>query len=275
MKKIQRYLERLYSDVLHQDLDAMTLVIGDEGSGKSTFMLGALWLYEQIREESPTVDSVLSRTVYDDRDAYRMKLLHSNQFDPIAAMDAAHIFYRKQTMHGDQIKAEKANLDIRTFNYFVLLGYQDWDDITDQLQRRRARHAFRIPRRGVVWGYNRDSIDEKYDTGEWPEPDLKDTFPDLSGTDLWKEFDRRDEERKRDRLESDDSPDPKDIHRQEQIKTALRAVKPWDDSRGMTQTEAAKLIDYSRAWVSQRIQEWQDGHHRDLLDEEELVTAEP
>jgi hypothetical protein len=60
--------------------------------------------------------------------------------------------------------------------------------------------------------------------------------------------------------------DPETAERQQQIKTVLRAVKPWDENRGMSQVDAAGLVDYSRGWVQNRIKEWEQGEHRDLLE---------
>lgn len=273
MKKIYEFLRQIDDSIIQRDSDAIVLVVGDEGSGKSTFMLQSLWLWQQIQNNEPTVDSVLARVVHDDRAEFRRQLYESDKGDGHIAMDAAHILFAKEAMHGEQIETEKRLLDIRILGYFIQLGYQDWEHVTDHLQRRRANWAFQIPRRGVVWGYSRDSVDVKYTTGEWPEPDLRDTFPDLEGTELWNEFKSRDEERKRERLKIDESADPQDARREEQIKTALRAVKPWDEERGMTQREAAKLIDYSRRWVGERAQEWSEGYHRDLISEEDLLEA--
>lgn len=273
MKKIQEFLSRIYSNIIQQDSDAIVVVVGDEGAGKSTLMLENVWLWQQIKGQQPTVDSVLDRVVHDDREEFRMQLFESNKGDAQVAMDAAHILFSKEAMHGEQIETEKSLLDIRILGYFIQLGYQDWEHVTDHLQRRRAKWVLRVPRRGAVWGYGRDSIDELYNTGDWPEPDLRDTFPNLEGAELWDEFKRRDEERKRERLRVDENPDPKDARKEEQIKTVLRAVKPWDENSGMTQKDAAKLIDYSRPWVSDRIQEFREGHHRELLDEDELVTS--
>jgi hypothetical protein len=41
----------------------------------------------------------------------------------------------------------------------------------------------------------------------------------------------------------------------------------------MTYREAAKLVDFSRGWVSDRVQDWKDGELDDLLDDEEVLTA--
>jgi hypothetical protein len=273
MKKVERWLEEVYMKGIERDNDAIALVIGNEGVGKSTFMLAVEWLWQQVRNEQPTVEYVLDQMAHDNRSEFRKLLLNSDRGDAIVANDAAHILHRKETMHGDQIDIEKALLDIRTFNYFILLGYQDWADVTDQLQRRRASFAFRIPRRGVVHGYSRSSLDEVYDTGNWPSPDLKSHFPNFEGTEVWEKFKEEDEERKKERLRVDDSPDADDVHRQEQIKVVLRAVKPWNPDLGMKQKDAAKLCDYSETWVSNRLGEWEDGYHRELIPDDELEAG--
>jgi hypothetical protein len=63
-----------------------------------------------------------------------------------------------------------------------------------------------------------------------------------------------------------------DIRDEEQIKTALRAVRPWSDDDGMTLRDAAKLTDYSYSWVRDRVEEWTDGAHRDLVADGEVLS---
>jgi len=53
--------------------------------------------------------------------------------------------------------------------------------------------------------------------------------------------------------------------RDQQLKTALRAVKPWSDDDGLSYRDAAELIDYSYSWVRERVSEWDRGEHRDLV----------
>ena len=67
--------------------------------------------------------------------------------------------------------------------------------------------------------------------------------------------------------DDDNEPDPEEIKYNQQVKTALRAVKPWSDERGISQRDAAELIEYSRGWVSDRVQEWKKGKHRELVEE--------
>lgn len=67
----------------------------------------------------------------------------------------------------------------------------------------------------------------------------------------------------------DDQQDPEEAAemaaREQAIQTALRAVKPWDDN-GMSYQKAAQLVDYSSSWVGNRIEEYREGYHRDLVD---------
>jgi len=72
-------------------------------------------------------------------------------------------------------------------------------------------------------------------------------------------------------------PDPADIARDEAIKTAIRAAKPWDDDEGMSaraiSNDGESIVDYSRTWVSDRLREWREGDHRHLIDAPEGKTA--
>lgn len=61
--------------------------------------------------------------------------------------------------------------------------------------------------------------------------------------------------------------DPEEIRKDAQIETAIRACKPWDDDAGMKYREVANddLVDYGKSWVGDRVREWRDGDHRDLV----------
>lgn len=281
LEKIRRYLEAIYQRKISQNYDRVVLVIGDEGAGKSTLMLQCAWFWEEIRGNEPTPKSVLDSVVWGNREGFKEKLLNADSGDVITVQDAAHVLFRKEAMHGEQIEIEKALLDIRIENYLILLGFQDWGDVPDGLQRRRAKNVLRVPSRGRILGYSRSSLDEKYSNSDddwWPDPDFEDRFPSLEGTDLWGEFERQDAQEKRERLGDSHEKDVEDVQKEEQIKIALRAVKPWVDERGMTQSEAATLTDYSQAWVSDKVQNWRRGAYRDLVgenDDANRVTAGP
>lgn len=217
MKRVQRFIELLVDRQIRNDWDAIIPIVGNEGVGKSTFTLEFMGRYQRYRDADASPDAILNKIVFDDSETFRQRLKSADRGDPIAAMDAAHILHKKETMRPDQIKTEKSLLDIRIENYVILLGYQDWDDIPTVLQKRRAEYCFRITSRGVVSGYNRRSMDEKFEEGEWPTADLRDRFPNLEGTDIWERFQQLDAEHKRQRLsdedetEGDEGPTPQNV----------------------------------------------------------------
>lgn len=273
LKRTRRWLEAVHARVIQQNDDRVVVVIGDEGAGKSTFMVTLARFWQQIRGGDTSVDGVLSQIVWGGRDAFNKALKSWDEGSMIAVQDAPHVLFSREAMHGDQIEVEKNLLDVRVRNFLIVLGFQDFDDMPSGLKQRRAKNAFVIPTRGSVHGYNRESIDRRYKDGEWPQPDFEDRFPALDGTDLWEQFQERDTQAKLDRLEqSDADQSPEEAAREQAIKTALKAIKPWKPKQsGMTQAEAAELVDYSRSWVADRKKEWEQGYHRDLFEDDPTV----
>lgn len=246
MQRIELFLKHLYETKISRNFDRIVPVIGDEGVGKSTFILEAIGRYQQIRGGDPSAERVLDAVVLDSREAFEQRLLDASEGDPIAAMDAAHILYKKEAMDPDQIETEKRLLDIRLSNFLIFLGYQDWRDIPDQLQRRRAKNAFYIPKRGVVYGYNRETLDEKYDGARdsgWPDPDLRDTFPSLDGTEVWERFQELDAARKEQRLRAGHEGDDEEAE-----------LTPQDVAHEIRQNDPAEYVEFNdyngQAYVS-------------------------
>lgn len=261
----RRYLESIDEKVISRNDDRVVVVLGDEGVGKSTFMLQLARLWKEIRDDKTDPESVLEGMVWGDRDAFTDALRERPEGSIICVQDAPHVLFRREAMHGEQIAIEKNLLDIRIKNFLIVLGFQDFDDVPTSLVRRRAENVLHIPRRGVVRGFNRESIEERRDSGQWPDPDFEDRFPDLEATELWARFQERDREAKLERLDNVDEPDPEDVERNQKIKTVLRAIYKND----MTQKEAGDLVGRSQRWVSERKQELENGEHTHLFDEEE------
>lgn len=211
--RVRRFAELLYEEKISDEWDAVIPVIGDEGVGKSTFILGFVWNWKQIRGREPTVENVLGTIVWDDRQEFQTALVDYPQQGVIPVMDASRVLFSKEAMDREQVEVEKDLLDMRIGERVLLLGYQAWDDMPPILRRRRAKYAFRIPTRGTVRGYNRSSLDQVYNSSDnsWPEADLTDRFPSLEGTDLWEEFQRRDEQHKRERMLPDDDDGDGDV----------------------------------------------------------------
>lgn len=60
--------------------------------------------------------------------------------------------------------------------------------------------------------------------------------------------------------------EPEEIKRREAIRYAVRLYEPWNDENDLTYGDVAGVIeDYQKSWVGNRINEWRDGEHRDLV----------
>lgn len=271
---LHHYLDLLYHEGVRDEWDRVVLVIGDEGVGKSTLMMAMNVLYRHIKQEPVSADSILEQVVWGGRREFKEMLTDADRESMITVQDAARVFHNLETQTSEQRDLQKDMLDIRTRGYVLVLGFQDFDDVPRFLAKRRAKNALVVPRRGYVKGYGRDAIDAKLEHDEWPEPEFRAHFPSLEGTELWEEFQRRDEEQKLERIQATEEPDAEDVYWREQAKTSLRAVQPWVEENGMSYRQAAKLIDYSSSWIGDRIDEWEDGHHRDLLKDEELEAIQ-
>lgn len=62
----------------------------------------------------------------------------------------------------------------------------------------------------------------------------------------------------------DDAPDPKQIRRNERIRSFLLDCKPWSDGEGISQKDAAEKAGYSSSWSTDRVKEWKRGEWNDL-----------
>lgn len=199
MEKVEAFVEQLYEKRLTQEFDAVIPIVADESMGKSTFILQIMVLWRRVTDREVDADELLDQLVYN-KDDYKDAMVNQPPRTVVAAPDAARLMHKKESMDTEQIELQKDLLDARSLEKIHLLGYQDWGDVPSFMQRRRAHFVFRIPSRGHLWGYNRASLDEKWDTGDWPDPDMTCQFPSLEGTDLWRQYKREDRERKRERI---------------------------------------------------------------------------
>jgi len=210
MKKVHRWLEKAYQRRNTQELDTVVLVVGNEGTGKSTFMTECKVFWKQITGQVESTEDIdpdpfLDEVVWGERDEFRDALENRPPRTAIPVMDAAHALYRRDATQPEEIAAEKDLLDVRFKEHLILLGFQDFGDVPKILAERRAHFAFHLPfdqgaKKGLLRGYGREALDERWESGDWPQADLRDHFPSLEGTDLWTEYKRRDRERKQQRM---------------------------------------------------------------------------
>lgn len=211
MQTIIKWLEKT-SEHLDDDFDSLVPVIGDEGMGKSTLIMEIGWLWHEVdgTPQEQTVENTMSQIAWD-LPQFKEYIGGKPRKSCITVHDAARVLSRKKAMHGDQIEVEEDLLDMRFGNYLVLLGYQEFDLLPTMLATRRAKNLLYIPERGIVHGHNEANIRKRYETGKWPDPVMRDTYPSLEGTDLWNAFKAEDSRRKQERIQPDDDDDEEDL----------------------------------------------------------------
>ncbi|MFC7059842.1 ATP-binding protein [Halovenus salina] len=66
--------------------------------------------------------------------------------------------------------------------------------------------------------------------------------------------------------ESAETSDPEEVRRSEAIRYAIRLYEPWNDENDTTYTDVAKVVEgYQKSWVGDRVKEWREGEHRELV----------
>ncbi|MGZ0745737.1 hypothetical protein [Haloparvum sp. AD34] len=217
MEKLRRYYQKVYDYRITCEYDHVLPIIGDEGDGKSTLMLESMIFWQDIRGIERDPERILDRLIYD-RNQLKNAMADSENRSVIPVPDAARVLHKKEAMTNEQLELEKDFFDVRTNEYLILLGYQDWESMPTFLQRRRAKNAIYIPQRGLIRGYNRESLDERLKRDSWPRADLTDTFPSLEGTDIWEQYQEMDKQKKDERMaardeeeEQEEDPGPQEV----------------------------------------------------------------
>jgi hypothetical protein len=90
--------------------------------------------------------------------------------------------------------------------------------------------------------------------------DTRETYPEheASSFSIDMEYDQ-------DADQEDDGPDAEEAARRAYIETAIQLCEPWDDDSGLSYPKAAEKVPYSSSWVGDRVREWNNGQHRDLV----------
>ncbi len=66
--------------------------------------------------------------------------------------------------------------------------------------------------------------------------------------------------------DTEDGPSPDEIRRRERVRSYLLDSKPWSDSEGISQKDAAAKAGYGTSWATDRKKEWERGEWNDLED---------
>lgn len=69
-----------------------------------------------------------------------------------------------------------------------------------------------------------------------------------------------------DDVEDEETLEPDEVRRREAIRYAIRIYEPWNEDNDTTYKDAASVVEgYKKSWVGDRVKEWREGEHRDLV----------
>lgn len=266
MRRLKKIIENLYLKASEEDYDALIPVTGDEGTGKSTLMLQIMAYWRDLADKNngsreDNVNQVLDKICWT-RDKTINALSNYEKESVILVPDASRILHKKEAMKSKNISIEKSLFDVRLKNFLILLGYQSWNIIPTDLQNRRAKLLIHLPNRGQIWIQGRKAIDTKIDKGHWPKPKITDKFRSLEGTELWREYSKKDEAMKMENIQNQSKKKTKEEKKEEKQELKKRH-KQWKQQRntlieklyekGLTQQEIAQELDISNRNVSRII----------------------
>jgi hypothetical protein len=185
-----------------------------------------------------------------------------------AFVDRATFIRKKEGQHGRH--AKRGSL--------LIVGHTEMKTAADI--RRLATLIIQKPSRAdpgkVVLYESPGGKDEKSKIGEYKGlTDTRETYSQHEASHFDVVLDDDDDE--------EDRIDEATVRREEAIGTAIRAAKPWTDDDGLgyraigdtsdTGQQSNGLVDKSKSWVGDRVREWKDGQHRDLVDEADGDSA--
>lgn len=187
-------LNHIKRDVLYKDYDALFLVCGYEGYGKSTFaMRCCLFLFPQFSNKYIPF-------VREDWDKIKMKL---QKGDSIDFTEGTEMAMSKEAMKVEVREFERELTQWRGKNLFFFIEISDIKMISRYIRESRAVGLFYIPKRGIVWYFHLQAknprgaskvieLRKELMKGNFVKPTFISWFKPFSNKDeVWEEYARR------------------------------------------------------------------------------------
>lgn len=250
MKRLNSALEVHHKQVVNKDYDAVLLLTGDEGKGKSHLALHILeWWYNQLYNEVKIEDV---KHINLDMQQFAEDLKNLKRFEATVYDEAGDIS-NKRTMSKMNVLLSQAYQVIRGDNLLTILVLPSVFDLDGFFTKRRARGLIHVTKRGDMRYYSQRRLrkivslnqNRILKTLNVVAPTFVDTFPKYKGVLFDPYMDKKKEKMKtvRDKLYNDmkqDVNNPK-AERDEVIYNIY-------DQRGLSET--AKLVGLSTRQIS-------------------------
>lgn len=170
---VERNLDAMRNELIDKrDKDMVILVVGMPGNGKSAFTaFCGNYLKKDFSEDN---------FVYTAEDS--MKAIKSWPKNSFINIDEGYdVFFSRNAMTKANKEAIKTFYKYRYKNHIIFINFQNIEDVEPRILK-RVHGLFRVVKQGWVHGFSKQSVDridinKRKKSVDWPEPDLRDSFP--------------------------------------------------------------------------------------------------
>lgn len=186
MKRVQKLLDITFDGLTKRDYDSVIGVFGDEGVGKSTFLLHIIeyWVTKKYNCIKPEDIKYIDLDI----NKWAEQLSNSQKFD-ISILDEGGKLSNKRSMSNLNLAVNQAYQIIRGDNLLSILALPSAFDLDGFFTKRRMRGAFLVYERGKVAYWSRKRLRKIIELNQnrmiksmWVvKPTFNDTFPKYDG----------------------------------------------------------------------------------------------
>lgn len=193
-------LTRAIRNKMKQQYDFVLVIIGPEGSGKSSL---AWFLQKEYHHSFGPDDNIFAP------DEFRVKIRKAKKFRGKNIDEGAIVFFSGDASTREGRMSIKLLTGMRDYFQFCTICIPNFWILTKYIREHRVKAVLRIVKRGWVFYYGPKKVkkikrDKRTLKTIWPDWDFRDSFPDASR--LWPEEWEQYKDRKR--KEILDTPDP-------------------------------------------------------------------
>jgi hypothetical protein len=188
MERLLILLNHINKTIKNSDMDCVCLVIGDPGSGKSSFDLWLATEWEKLNERTFNIENLAW-----DGKRFLNRMHMADRYSAIVNDEGIESLFSRRAMSRGNVSQIKAFVQARADrNLFILINMTDIRLIESNIRSSRATVLFRTVMKwdveneklvkGFVEVYDNEAMNRiKYDSSgvEYPEPTFIDTFPNI------------------------------------------------------------------------------------------------
>lgn len=157
--RLREKIRKIYNLTQSIKCDWWTVIIGGEGTGKSTLADAILWEYSQIAGLN-FPDQVTKNTAFDEFDV--VKIIADLDLDTLSQFiwvdEGANTFFNRESGSGLRRFSIKFSNTMRFLQFFVVICSVELSQLDTIIRNHRIKSLIRIQEQGIYHYYNYDQI---------------------------------------------------------------------------------------------------------------------